>query len=110
GCTYESNLPKDIYVPKGDKKIHVIAKNVVDCEEPEPDSMSLRLTKEWTGAAIDLSDVDVNFLVEGKSVEPGATIDVTDYAGSEVSLAERSEEHTSELQSRENLVCRLLLE
>src|SRR5690606_39971942 len=25
-------------------------------------------------------------------------------------LAERSEEHTSELQSRENLVCRLLLE
>ena len=50
--------------------------------------MSLRLTKEWTGAAIDLSDVDVNFLVEGKSVEPGATIDVTDYAGSEVSLAE----------------------
>src|SRR5690606_40035301 len=27
-----------------------------------------------------------------------------------VSLAARSEEHTSELQSRENLVCRLLLE
>src|SRR5436309_8277107 len=28
----------------------------------------------------------------------------------EVTLADRSEEHTSELQSRENLVCRLLLE
>src|SRR5690606_40163138 len=28
----------------------------------------------------------------------------------EEQLAERSEEHTSELQSRENLVCRLLLE
>src|SRR5690606_41439860 len=28
----------------------------------------------------------------------------------EVRLAHRSEEHTSELQSRENLVCRLLLE
>src|SRR5690606_40346895 len=27
-----------------------------------------------------------------------------------VALLERSEEHTSELQSRENLVCRLLLE
>src|SRR5690606_42082045 len=27
-----------------------------------------------------------------------------------VSLSQRSEEHTSELQSRENLVCRLLLE
>src|SRR5690606_42076349 len=29
---------------------------------------------------------------------------------SEAALGERSEEHTSELQSRENLVCRLLLE
>src|SRR6266511_1095779 len=29
---------------------------------------------------------------------------------SPATLAERSEEHTSELQSRENLVCRLLLE
>src|SRR5690606_41952835 len=29
---------------------------------------------------------------------------------SEIGLASRSEEHTSELQSRENLVCRLLLE
>src|SRR5690606_42152449 len=28
----------------------------------------------------------------------------------EAQLADRSEEHTSELQSRENLVCRLLLE
>src|SRR5690606_40175875 len=28
----------------------------------------------------------------------------------EVPLSQRSEEHTSELQSRENLVCRLLLE
>src|SRR5690606_40702043 len=31
-------------------------------------------------------------------------------AGSQVATAVRSEEHTSELQSRENLVCRLLLE
>src|SRR5690606_35818460 len=31
-------------------------------------------------------------------------------AGSQVSCYRRSEEHTSELQSRENLVCRLLLE
>src|SRR5690606_35350108 len=30
--------------------------------------------------------------------------------GFTISLAQRSEEHTSELQSRENLVCRLLLE
>src|SRR5207302_3276055 len=32
----------------------------------------------------------------------------TDYAGLRILM--RSEEHTSELQSRENLVCRLLLE
>src|SRR5690606_41796955 len=31
-------------------------------------------------------------------------------AGAAVRLLDRSEEHTSELQSRENLVCRLLLE
>src|SRR5690606_41122752 len=30
--------------------------------------------------------------------------------GIEIELTDRSEEHTSELQSRENLVCRLLLE
>src|SRR5690606_40756981 len=32
------------------------------------------------------------------------------FATDRLGLAERSEEHTSELQSRENLVCRLLLE
>src|SRR5690625_5826979 len=32
------------------------------------------------------------------------------YLGGDASLAERSEEHTSELQSRGQLVCRLLLE
>src|SRR5437870_11370022 len=33
-----------------------------------------------------------------------------DKGGAAVSVAERSEEHTSELQSRGHLVCRLLLE
>src|SRR2546427_8652567 len=32
------------------------------------------------------------------------------YAGMGVDFADRSEEHTSELQSQSNLVCRLLLE
>src|SRR5690606_3202044 len=32
------------------------------------------------------------------------------FPGAGVQVQERSEEHTSELQSRENLVCRLLLE
>src|SRR5690606_41798690 len=39
------------------------------------------------------------------------TTNVTTSAGSlAASIVRRSEEHTSELQSRENLVCRLLLE
>src|SRR2546427_3539132 len=33
-----------------------------------------------------------------------------DYRGSHYNLSNRSEEHTSELQSQSNLVCRLLLE
>src|SRR5207302_3550653 len=38
---------------------------------------------------------------QDRSLESGET---------EIQVAARSEEHTSELQSRENLVCRLLLE
>src|SRR5690606_40738514 len=38
------------------------------------------------------------------------TADVADVLSARRSFARRSEEHTSELQSRENLVCRLLLE
>src|SRR5690606_40890227 len=41
--------------------------------------------------------------------DPGALMTAPDRVGLGVGL-ERSEEHTSELQSRENLVCRLLLE
>src|SRR5690606_41706182 len=41
------------------------------------------------------------------SFSDGDIIDATEVAGLDLS---RSEEHTSELQSRENLVCRLLLE
>src|SRR5690606_41371345 len=44
----------------------------------------------------------------------GGRLDLSSQGGLEItsiiSLSSRSEEHTSELQSRENLVCRLLLE
>src|SRR5436309_12234149 len=40
----------------------------------------------------------------------GCSRDVDRVQGRARQSAERSEEHTSELQSRENLVCRLLLE
>src|SRR3712207_6950855 len=40
----------------------------------------------------------------------GATGEVIDVTGEDVPRERRSEEHTSELQSRQYLVCRLLLE
>src|SRR5690606_24329781 len=48
----------------------------------------------------------VNALKSGKIL--GAGLDVLEYE--KASFEDRSEEHTSELQSREKLVCRLLLE
>src|SRR3712207_8333202 len=61
----------------------------------------------------ELTDVDV---VDGAGAEvPGAVADspedlAVDVWTPETPLAYRSEEHTSELQSRQYLVCRLLLE
>src|SRR3712207_8928892 len=50
----------------------------------------------------------------GTGMEQRAAIDTGDVTlaegGGEVSYVDRSEEHTSELQSRQYLVCRLLLE
>src|SRR5690606_41645753 len=43
-------------------------------------------------------------------VLPNLRLEPPHHALDELGKAERSEEHTSELQSRENLVCRLLLE
>src|SRR2546430_9705504 len=43
-----------------------------------------------------------------KKLSPGDS--PRDYVGVELRTARRSEEHTSELQSQSNLVCRLLLE
>src|SRR5690606_42043271 len=54
-------------------------------------------TISWLGAEI------------GDTVAVGSALIRIETAGNAAS-AERSEEHTSELQSRENLVCRLLLE
>src|SRR6266511_6351196 len=42
--------------------------------------------------------------------ESASSVGVAAHAVADNSWNERSEEHTSELQSRENLVCRLLLE
>src|SRR5438445_8246280 len=46
----------------------------------------------------------------GHVVEKAAARTVRSHAGTRVRRKDRSEEHTSELQSRQYLVCRLLLE
>src|SRR5690606_39972414 len=46
----------------------------------------------------------------GKAKTPEVTVTLSGTADGEWTVEVRSEEHTSELQSRENLVCRLLLE
>src|SRR5690606_40027720 len=47
---------------------------------------------------------------DGAPAFPNATVHLTTAEWAGIQADARSEEHTSELQSRENLVCRLLLE
>src|SRR5947207_2325729 len=56
-------------------------------------------------------DIDSVIFVSGENLHAGqlVTVKVTDYQNYDL-VAERSEEHTSELQSHSDLVCRLLLE
>src|SRR5437868_7213547 len=71
--------------------------------------------KNVDGRGIEISQANVNACVaRGLAVVQGdADTDLVDYPAQvfdAVILSQRSEEHTSELQSRFDLVCRLLLE
>src|SRR5690606_39919974 len=55
-------------------------------------------------------DHRIAVLVEGRKVEVAVAVDEHEVSAPSPRPFPRSEEHTSELQSRENLVCRLLLE
>src|SRR5690606_40826877 len=75
-----------------------------------------RIRQEVDQRLADLSAEEINLNVDEESLRNiREKFDklINDYDGKEIELqaqAERSEAHTSELQSRENLVCRLLLE
>src|SRR3712207_9398124 len=58
----------------------------------------------------DAGPVEVDQRVRGAVDPPGGPADVQVLAGVLLQVHPRSEEHTSELQSRQYLVCRLLLE
>src|SRR5690606_42103850 len=55
---------------------------------------------------VDEQREDASFDLDGEPVDESNDVDEATTRGAPL----RSEEHTSELQSRENLVCRLLLE
>src|SRR5690606_41436735 len=101
------------------------------CLRPEPPSSTLFpyttlfRSRTHASAAIDVSDGlagDLAKLCRVSGVAARVEVDrvpfseaaqavlAADAAMLERALSGRSEEHTSELQSRENLVCRLLLE
>src|SRR5690606_6414991 len=73
------------------------------------------LSQGWSVVAADLdgaaaeefaTEISAELPADSGQKVLGVAVDVADQA----SVDARSEEHTSELQSRENLVCRLLLE
>src|SRR5690606_41556549 len=71
------------------------------------------LEASWTAASIGgAAPLDTSNLngVDGRKLDLGASAYRSLRQVREAAQAARSEEHTSELQSRENLVCRLLLE
>src|SRR3712207_7380299 len=72
----------------------------------EPERVRERPAREGVGreARVHHRDRGLDALVEEVGVE------AVELVGGEHPLVDRSEEHTSELQSRQYLVCRLLLE
>src|SRR5207302_11467349 len=78
-----------------------------------PLQLSLALTPPNTSGTAARQFVPALALLGAGQITAGAVSSVTVKVVVQVALlvaASRSEEHTSELQSRENLVCRLLLE
>src|SRR5690606_41620584 len=65
-----------------------------------------RIAVAAAAALVDLEDVALVELVEALGVDLDDLLALPEVQA----VRRRSEEHTSELQSRENLVCRLLLE
>src|SRR5690606_40485864 len=66
------------------------------------------VTSPWDGRVVGTVSVPTDAQVEEAVAAAYAVRDA--FAATPAHVRARSEEHTSELQSRENLVCRLLLE
>src|SRR5690554_4854125 len=62
------------------------------------------------GNVLDVDSVHRCFKISDNASSDDGSISVSEYSSYDVDIKNRSEEHTSELQSRPHLVCRLLLE
>src|SRR5690606_39353834 len=97
----------------GKSEWHLLAENFNHVYMLNADNMSFCIKSRddylqaagMTGMKIIEDMVLLNVDLIYGNTEPIITFDFIDFV-----TADRSEEHTSELQSRENLVCRLLLE
>src|SRR3712207_7380250 len=69
------------------------------------DALPIWMNFTWFASSYDTDDVPYRLMT---MVQMAGVLVLT--AGVPVAFADRSEEHTSELQSRQYLVCRLLLE
>src|SRR5690606_39410391 len=102
-----------ICVPRSVRYSHVLFFN--DASPPEPYTLSLHDALPISQAGRLGDQVGIAQICRGdlqrRDIEIRQSIDTWLVPGrAQVGDALRSEEHTSELQSRENLVCRLLLE
>src|SRR5690606_41285860 len=102
--TYAPRLLRDLCCPGPHRDLHSFPHDALPIYELAAHSVprSLRRDEDDIDAVgrVDVAEADVEPVCEGEG-----------FARGQVRCDRlRSEEHTSELQSRENLVCRLLLE
>src|SRR3989442_10079626 len=91
-----------------DEPLFEISTDKVDAEIPSPAAGVLTEIKVREGETVPVNSVVATIAQAGEA--PSTSAPPAHEAPSPTTSRERSEEHTSELQSRPHLVCRLLLE
>src|SRR3712207_7059735 len=73
------------------------------------DALPIFKGRDWSEVKVFFPHLSLSLLGSG-GVWPGSTLHLSGSPPLQLHFSRRSEEHTSELQSRQYLVCRLLLE
>src|SRR5690606_34379319 len=103
-------LVKEAY--KGNRTIGVVSQKDMNIEDPTLEQLHKVGTVANIIKILQMPDGNTTVIIQGKQrFKIVELLSTEPYLKAKVErVPERSEEHTSELQSRENLVCRLLLE